>query len=139
MAADTNPPRILLADDDDGFRTMLRTYLEDRRCELFEARNGEDALETFLVEQPDLVVLDVMMPGLSGWEVCHYIKSKPGFAEIPVIMLTGIGHRVNDMTSPLYGANAHLDKDASTDLLDELDRNIGVLLEARGLVWQSRN
>jgi CheY-like chemotaxis protein len=139
VAAETLIPRILLADDDAGFRTMLRTYLEDRQCELLEAKDGEDALEIFLVEQPDLVVLDVMMPGLSGWEVCHYIKSKPAFEGVPVIMLTGIGHTVNDMTSPLYGADAHLDKDASTDLLEALDRTIGELLQTRGLSWDSRN
>ena len=57
-----------------------------------------------------LVVLDVMMPTLSGWELCKYIRTKAELADTRVVMLTAIGKTVNEMTSPLYGADAYLDK-----------------------------
>jgi DNA-binding response OmpR family regulator len=120
-------PRILLADDDPDIRAILRAHLETYRVDLFEARNGEEALETVLVEKPNLVVLDVMMPELNGWEICKYIRSKEQLEGVRVLMLTAIGHRVNELTSPLYGADAYLDKPFD---LDEIDATLKRLLAA---------
>lgn len=127
-------PLILLADDDNGFRGMLRSFLGDRDVDIVEASNGADALELVLTEGPDLVILDVMMPELNGWEVCRYIKGKPELAETGVILFTGIGARVNEMTSPLYGADAALNKDGALDL-DALDGHVGTLLARAGWPW----
>ena len=79
-------------------------------AELIEASDGEQALEAIIQHQPDLVILDVMMPTLSGWELCKYIRGKAELEHIKVLMLTAIGRTVNEMTSPLYGADAHMDK-----------------------------
>jgi hypothetical protein len=68
---------------------------------------------------PDLVILDVMMPGMSGWEVCRKIREAVSLAHTGVIMLTGIGENLNEMTSPLYGADTYLDKPFEFSLLDE--------------------
>ncbi len=136
MSSERARPLLLLADDDGGFRQMLRAYVDEYDCDVLEAKDGAEALETIMVEQPDVVVLDVMMPELSGWEVVRYVKSKPGLASIRVIMLTGIGHETNELTSPLFGADEYIDKDASTELLDELGAAIARQAEARGLTWQ---
>ena len=104
------PTRILIADDDDDIHSLVRAVLEPEGYELYDAYNGDEALEMALVEKPDLVVLDVMMPGLNGWELARYFRSKPEFKIMGILMLTGIGATVNDMTSPLYGADHHLDK-----------------------------
>lgn len=122
-------PQILLADDDPDIRAILRAHLETYQVELFEARNGEEALEAVLVEQPNLVILDVMMPELSGWEICKYIRSKEELNGTRVLMLTAIGHRVNELTSPLYGADAYLDKPFD---LDEIDATVKGLIEKTG-------
>ncbi|MDX9722355.1 MAG: response regulator [Myxococcota bacterium] len=111
-------PRILIADDDPDLRRLLRTHLETMDCELIEANDGEKALETIIIERPDLVVLDVMMPELNGWEVCRYIKSKPEYASIGVVMLTAIGSTINELTSPLYGADEYIDKPFNIDELE---------------------
>lgn len=103
-------PLILLADDDLEIRFLVRTALSALNCDFIEAQDGEETLETILLESPDLVVLDVMMPVLSGWEICKYVRNKPGYAHTKILMLTAIGHEVNDLTAPLYGADAHLDK-----------------------------
>lgn len=103
-------PLVLLADDDLEIRFLVRTALSALNCDFIEAQDGEETLETILLESPDLVVLDVMMPVLSGWEICKYVRNKPGYAHTKILMLTAIGHEVNDLTAPLYGADAHLDK-----------------------------
>lgn len=120
----SDTPRILLADDDADIRAILRAHLGEYDVELLEATDGEEALETILVEQPDLVVLDVMMPELNGWEICKYVRSKEDLAGVRILMLTAIGHRVNELTSPLYGADAYLDKPFDLDVLDARLREV---------------
>jgi CheY-like chemotaxis protein len=119
-------PLILLADDDLEIRFLVKTALSALNCDFIEAQDGEDTLEMILMESPDLVVLDVMMPVLSGWEICKYVRNKPGYAHTKILMLTAIGHEVNDLTAPLYGADAHLDK--PFDIL-EITRIVAELLE----------
>lgn len=110
MSVEIKRPIIMLADDDIEIRRILVRALNDLGAEILEASDGEEALETIIQKQPDLVILDVMMPTLSGWELCKYIRSKPNLEHIAVLMLTAIGRTVNEMTSPLYGADAYMDK-----------------------------
>ncbi|MBV71655.1 MAG: two-component system response regulator [Myxococcales bacterium] len=110
MSVEIKRPIIMLADDDIEIRRILVRALNDLDAEVLEASDGEEALETIIQRQPDLVILDVMMPTLSGWELCKYIRSKPNLEHIAVLMLTAIGRTVNEMTSPLYGADAYMDK-----------------------------
>ena len=69
-----------------------------------------------------------MMPGMSGWQVCRSIREDSALEDTAVIMLTGIGERLNEMTSPLYGADASLDKPFE---FGELDATIDRVLESR--------
>jgi len=103
-------PLVLVADDDPDLRSLVRLHLEMLDVDVIEANNGANALETILVEQPDLVVLDVMMPELTGWEILRYLRSKPDYEDIKILMLTGIGETLNELSSPMYGANDYLDK-----------------------------
>ncbi|MBU0550821.1 response regulator [Myxococcota bacterium] len=120
---------ILLADDDPEIRSIVRRTLSSLDLDLIEARDGEEALEKVIVEHPDLLVLDVMMPTLTGWEICKYIKSREEYDDIAVLMLTAVGPAVNAMTAPLYGADAYLDKPFSIkDLLEK----VKALLAAQG-------
>lgn len=125
-------PVVLVADDDPEIRAILRANLDDFVCDVFVANNGEEALEQLLVERPDLVLLDVMMPEFNGWEICKYVKEKPQLDHTAVLILTAIGKTVNDLTSPLYGADAYLDKPFD---LDELNDTISRLLAERGHEW----
>ena len=106
----TELPVILIADDDPDLRRLVRMYLESSEYTLIEANAGTDALEKILIECPDLVILDVMMPGMTGWEILRYMRTKSGYADIAVLMLTGIGAALNEMSSPMYGADDYLDK-----------------------------
>ena len=122
-------PTVVIADDDLEILTMVRTLLRRRDVKLLEASDGEEAMRLIRENEPDLVVLDVMMPGMSGWEICKTIREEAALAETGVIMLTGIGERLNEMTSPLYGADAYLDKPFE---LTDLDAAVTQVLSERG-------
>ena len=110
-------PLILIADDDPDLRQLVRLNLESSNCDILEAHDGSQTLSYVLTEHPDLVILDVMMPGLTGWEVLRYIRTHQDYASIGVLMLTGIGESLNELSSPMYGADDYIDKPFKTEEL----------------------
>jgi len=124
----TATPTILVADDDIDILALVTRHLRTMSVKLLEASDGEDALRIAKREKPNLVILDVMMPGMSGWEVCRAIRDDESLADTGVIMLTGIGERLNEMTSPLYGADEFIDKPFE---LGDLDTKVRKVLAAR--------
>ena len=121
--------KVLIADDDLEILGITRSLMRRRGFDVLEAQDGDEAMQKVLENRPDLVILDVMMPGQSGWEVCRSIRETPSLKDTKVIMLTGVGPRMNEMTSPLYGADAYLDKPFEFEALDEL---VTQVLEKRG-------
>jgi CheY-like chemotaxis protein len=88
-AEETDPrPRVLMIDDSSAERDLYALMLE-QEVRVLTAARGDDGLALAERERVDAIVLDVMMPGMSGWEVCDRLKSNPRTASIPVIMLTG--------------------------------------------------
>src|SRR5215470_15619803 len=123
----TKPPAasILIVDDDPEIVSMLSTRLSARGYKVTTASDGHKAIEIAKREQPDVLLLDVMMPGKSGWEVARALKQDPVTQGIKIVMVTAIGEQVNEITSPLYGADAHIDKPFE---FERLERVIGGLL-----------
>lgn len=122
-------PLILVADDDAELRTLLREHFQEMDCDLIETSDGADTLEQIMVHKPDLVILDVMMPELNGWEVCKYVRERDEyFANVGIVMLTGIGETNNELTSPLFGADDYVDKPFD---FDELEFKIRKVLSER--------
>ena len=128
MTTDTEVTKILVADDDLEILALVARHLSALPAEIVEASDGEEALRLAKREKPSIVVLDVMMPGMSGWEVCRAIREDESLAGTGVIMLTGIGERLNEMTSPLYGADGFLDKPFE---LDDLEAKVREVLATR--------
>lgn len=87
--------KILLVDDNQQNLELIQAYLEALPVEIETARDGQEAMELIGANQPDLVLLDVMMPRMSGFEVCQKLKSNPDTREIVVIMVTAL-HEVAD-------------------------------------------
>ena len=83
-------PIILVVDDDQQNLELVQAYLEDVECETLAARDGIEALESVARTKPDLILLDVMMPKMSGFEVCRRLKNNPTTSDIPVIMVTAL-------------------------------------------------
>jgi len=90
LAQTEKPPTILVVDDNEQNLELLIAYLEDVPCRTIPAKDGVAALEIIKKSVPDLVLLDVMMPKMSGFEVCRRIKSNPATASLPVIMVTAL-------------------------------------------------
>ena len=115
---DRDKPLILLADDDAELRKLLHEHFESMDCNLIETADGAETLEQIIVHKPDLVILDVMMPELNGWEICKYVRERDEYFEhVGVVMLTGIGETNNELTSPLFGADDYIDKPFDFDEL----------------------
>ena len=87
-------PKILIADDEPSLRLLVKATLSSNKSfELSEASDGNEALLKSQTESPDLLLLDVMMPGLSGFEVCERLKNDPKTKNIIIIMLTAKGQQ----------------------------------------------
>jgi CheY-like chemotaxis protein len=84
----TGPTRVLVVDDESSIRMLCRVNLTRAGIEVLEAADGEEALELARAEHPDLVLLDVMMPGLDGWTVAAELAARPETRDIPVVFLT---------------------------------------------------
>jgi putative two-component system response regulator len=88
---ETAPPVILIADDEEANRKMLLDMLRRDGYEVLLAKDGEEAVSLFATVKVDLALLDVMMPGLTGFEVCRAIKVNPETRLVPVVLITGFG------------------------------------------------
>ena len=110
--------KILIADDEPFIRTLLEQTLEDfedKGVILLTARNGEEALRLAQTENPDLVFLDVMMPHLSGYEVCRRIKEDAELSSTYVILLTARGQEVDRVRGIDVGADEYITKPFDPD------------------------
>src|SRR6476620_6334425 len=119
---------VLVADDEPSTLALVASHLRSKGFSVLEASDGDQAWQLAHEHLPDLVILDVMMPGMSGWEVCRKIREAVSLAHTGVIMLTGIGENLNEMTSPLYGADAYLDKPFE---FPDLDAKVTATLDRR--------
>lgn len=84
-------PKILLVDDHDQNLELLEAYLEDLRAQVRTARDGVEALAKVAAEKPDLILLDIMMPRMSGYQVAKKLKADAATRDIPIIMVTALG------------------------------------------------
>lgn len=112
--------RILVVDDDPEIVTMLSTRLSKRGYKVSTAEDGNKALELAKREKPDIVLLDVMMPGKSGWEVARALKHDPVTQHVKIVMVSAIGEKTNEITAPIYGADAHIDKPFEFEKLEKV-------------------
>jgi PleD family two-component response regulator len=83
-------PVVLVVDDNQQNLELLQAYLEDVDCESVPAHDGLEAMEIVAKRPPDLILLDVMMPKMSGFEVCKRLKNDPKTSDIPIIMVTAL-------------------------------------------------
>ena len=119
---------VLVAEDDPQILALVTRRLAKLGFEVFDTSDGDEALTLVRQKRPDAVVLDVMMPGRTGWEVCRAIREDESLARTAVVMLTGIGERLNEMTSPLYGADDYLDKPFE---FPDLERKLKAAIQRR--------
>ncbi|WP_274953728.1 response regulator transcription factor [Angelakisella massiliensis] len=103
--------KILVADDDKNICELIRLYLEKENYTVVMAHDGEAAVEKFSAENPDLVLLDIMMPKLDGWQVCREIRKK---SNAPIIMITAKGETFDKVLGLELGADDYVVKPFDT-------------------------
>lgn len=102
--------RILAVDDETDVVLILKTALQSEGFTVDTAHNGRDALASVKEQKPDLILLDVMMPGMSGFDVMHELKADDSTARIPIIMLTGLSERKKMQEALVGGTNYYIVK-----------------------------
>ena len=102
--------KILVVEDEPDIRKLVQYHLAQERYKVLEAEDGENALKLIQREQPNLVVLDLMLPGLSGQEICRILRSKPDTATLPILMLTAKAGEADKVLGLETGADDYLTK-----------------------------
>jgi len=133
---------ILIVDDDPMISEMLELILEQDGFQLEVAHNGSQALEKARAIIPDVILLDVMMPDMNGFDVCREFRNDPILAEVPVIMVTALGDRRSHLTGIEAGADDFVTKPFDTVLMRarlktmmRLNRYRGLLQERSKFQW----
>lgn len=108
--SDAKKSKILVVDDEPYIREFLRSVLTDEGYEVITASDGREALPIAVTEQPNLILLDIMMPDLNGMETCKQLRERPTTRNIRIIMLTGYDTRDRLEESILAGADDFLGK-----------------------------
>lgn len=115
--------RILICDDDPVILRLLQVNLELEGFEVLLGHNGEEAVEIAQSEHPDLIILDIMMPRLDGYQTCEKLKQNESTKEIPVVFLSAKAQQSDIDRGKTYGVADYLTKPFDpTDLLDVVER-----------------
>lgn len=121
---------ILIADDQEHLRFLVRTTLDCGDYRILEAADGEEALRVAREEQPDLLILDWMMPRMSGLDVLQALREDPATCEIPVIMLTAKAQAADRNQAIMKGIRGYLTKPFSPlELMDRVEKALKPLSE----------
>lgn len=121
--------KILIADDEPSVRLLVKRLLIKNYIVL-EASNGEEAVNIARTEQPDLILMDILMPKMDGYTACYMIKTDEATKDIPVIMLTAVAHKLNKQLSQAMDADGYMTKPFSfEDLIDTVNQFLPVSQE----------
>jgi DNA-binding response OmpR family regulator len=120
--------RVLLVEDDDALANVYLTRLQAEGFDIKRVTNGEDALVTVLSYRPDLVLLDVMMPKLNGFEVLDIIRNTPEIGNVKVIMLTALSQDADKKRAEELGVDDYLVKSqvVIADVIDRIKQHLSV-------------
>ena len=118
--------KVLVVDDELNIRLLVKIMLGNS-YDVLEACNGDEALVKAREEKPDLILLDIMMPGKDGFTTCNELKSSKATRGIPVVMLTALQHKLNEKLALSLNADGYIRKPfTSRDILNALDSTLPV-------------
>ena len=124
------PLKILVVDDEDEVRAGLREFLEGMDYAICEAADGAEALAKTFTEKPHMILLDLRLPKVDGYQVCQTLKGNPITSGIPIIMLTALNATPNKIKGIEFGADDYVDKPFD---LDELAARIKMITRRMGI------
>jgi diguanylate cyclase (GGDEF)-like protein/PAS domain S-box-containing protein len=111
-------PLALLVDDEESVRTFLRKALEQSGLRVCEAENGSRALDQFVSRRPDIVILDVMMPGMGGFTTCTKLRGLAGGSRVPILVMTGLDDAASIASAYEHGATDFITKPINPTILN---------------------
>jgi CheY-like chemotaxis protein len=116
--------KVLIVDDTNTLRSLVQIYLIAHGWEFHEAQDGAEGLQKARTLRPDVVISDVRMPVMDGFELCAAIRSDPSLRHIPVVLLTMLGDDASRLRGELVGASAFLTKPVSPERLRDAVRTV---------------
>ena len=127
------PKEILIVDDEPSIVVPIQFLMEQQGYSVLVAENGEDALDVIYKYKPDLILLDIMLPRIDGYEVCEIVRLNPEYRDVKIIFLTAKGREVEIAKGLALGADAYIVKPFSNtelvakvkELLDTTNENSG--------------
>ena len=124
----SKPKKILLVEDDDSLASVYMTRLQAEGFDLKRVPNGEDALATAMQYRPDLILLDVMMPKVSGFDVLDILRNTPEVGNVKVVMLTALSQEADKKRAEALGVDDYLVKSqvVIADVVDRIKHHLGV-------------
>lgn len=128
IAPPAHPKKILLVEDDDALASVYQTRLQAEGFDLKRVPNGEDALAAALEYKPDLILLDVMMPKVSGFDVLDILRNTPETTNVKVIMLTALSQDSDKERAESLGVDDYLVKSqvVIADVVDRIKQHLGL-------------
>ena len=111
------PKEILIVDDEPSIVVPIQFLMEQQGYSVLVAENGEDALDAIYKYKPDLILLDIMLPRIDGYEVCEIVRLNPEYRNVKIIFLTAKGREVEIAKGLALGANAYITKPFSNTQL----------------------
>jgi GAF domain-containing protein/DNA-binding response OmpR family regulator/anti-sigma regulatory factor (Ser/Thr protein kinase) len=126
--------RVLLIDDDDLVRRVVRLALEPVGWQVSEAENGLIALDALSTVQPDVIILDLMMPRMDGFEFLHEVRTRPGWRDIPVVVITAKDLTMEDRSRLNGEVERVIEKSERDEMLRRLTEELGKLVRSTGAV-----
>jgi DNA-binding response OmpR family regulator len=118
------PKQILIVDDEPNIIVPLQFLMEKSGYQVAVAQSGEEALESVSKSPPDLVLLDIMLPGIDGYEVCEILRLKPEWMHIKIIFLTAKGRDVDIAKGMVLGADEYITKPFSNQEIIDCVKNL---------------
>ncbi len=120
--------KILVIEDDPSTLRLIKYTLQQEGYQVLTAPNGLEGIRKTKSEEPDLVILDVMLPGLDGFEICHRLRANPQTAQLPILMVSGKAREIDRATGLKVGADDYITKPWHRP---ELVTKIVAMLEAK--------
>jgi DNA-binding response OmpR family regulator len=125
------PKEILIVDDEPGIVVPVQFLMEQQGYRVMTAERGEDALDLIYQYKPDLVLLDIMLPGIDGYEICEIVRLNPDYRDVKIVFFTAKGRETEIAKGLALGADAYITKPYSNaelvakikELLEKTDEN----------------
>ncbi len=127
--------KILIIEDDPSALRFVGYALEQEGYQVLTATNGLAGIRKVQNEEPDLIVLDIMLPGIDGFEICHRLRAEPQTAQLPILMLSAKAQEVDKATALKVGADDYISKPWCRS---ELVTKIATMLEQKSAVLSSK-